>query len=230
MLKINEKISVIMPAYNEARNIGRVLKVVKECDFIDEVILIDDGSSDKTVEVAQGFRDKRLRIIQHATNQGKGAAMATGIQKAKNDLLLFLDSDLVGLKPEHMLKILSPIVFTGEADLSLGVFGLKKIFRTTPSKVANRIFPSISGQRAIYKKCLPPIERIRKSRYGVDLLITRSVPKTRRVIIALEGLSQIIKENKTTDPVEVIANRIKMYQEVAKTLKEILEDERESRH
>lgn len=229
MIKIEEKISVVMPAYNEAKNIGRVLNVLKETKFIDEIIVVDDGSNDQTAKIVETIKDKRLRLVLHKENLGKGAAMATGIRKAKNKLLLFLDSDLVGLKQEHMLKILSPIAFTGEADLSLGVFSLKKLHKSPSTKVANRIFPGISGQRAIYKKFLPPIEKIQKSRYGVDLLITRSVSKKRRAIVVLEGLSQVIKENKSPDPVEVIASRIKMYQEVSKTLREILKENKHSR-
>lgn len=229
MIKINENISVIIPAYNEAKNIGRVLNVVRECEFVDEIIVVDDGSTDKTASIVSGTSDKRLRLVTHKRNKGKGAAMASGIEHAKYDLLLFLDSDLVGLKREHILEILSPVVFSRESDLSLGVFSLKKWHKATSTKLANRIFPGISGQRAIYKKCLPPMEKMKKSRFGVDLLITRSVPKKRRAIVALEGLSQVIKENKNPDPVEVIANRIKMYQEVSKTLKEILADEKRGR-
>ncbi len=225
MIKIEEKVSAIVPAYNESRNIGRVLKVLGDCDFVDEIIVVDDGSTDKTPEIILSFHDKRIRLIRHKENQGKGSAMGSGIRAAQNNLLLFLDSDLVGLKKEHILKILSPVIFSREADLSLGVFSLKKWHKYTSTKIANRVWPGISGQRAIYKKFLPPMDKIKKSRFGVDLLITRSVPKTRRAIVVLEGLSQVIKENKTPDPVDVIRNRIKMYQEVSKTLKEILAEE-----
>jgi len=226
VIKIEERISAIIPAYNESRNIERVLKVLSDCNFIDEIIVVDDGSTDRTSEVVSNFKDSRIRLINHESNQGKGAAMGSGISAAKNNLLLFLDSDLVGLKKVHILKILSPIVFSREADLSLGVFSLKKWTKHTGTKFFNRIWPGISGQRAIYKKFLPSMDKIKKSRFGVDLLITRNVPKTRRAIVVLEGLSQVIKENKTPDPVDVIRNRIKMYQEVSKTLKEIISDEK----
>jgi len=226
MIKIEQPISAIIPAYNEEKNIGRVLKLLQDCKFIDEIIIIDDGSTDKTLDVIKAYTDKRFKVITHPQNQGKGAAMATGISVAKNNLLLFLDSDLVGLKQEHILKILSPIVFSHEADLSLGVFGLKKWHKYTSTKIANRVWPGISGQRAIYKKFLPPMQKIKDSRYGVDLLITRHVPKNRRAIVVLEGLMQVIKENKSPDPVDIIRNRIKMYQEVSKTLKEVLAEEK----
>lgn len=229
MIKIEEKISAVIPAYNESRNIERVLKVLKDCAFIDEIIVIDDGSTDKTSEVVSNFEDDRIRLIRHEKNEGKGSAMGSGISAAKSDLLLFLDSDLVGLKKEHILKILSPVVFSREADLSLGVFSLKELHKYTSTKIANRAWPGISGQRAIYKKFLPAMAKIKKSRYGVDLLITRNVPKKRRVVVALEGLSQVIKQGKTADPVEALVNRIKMYQEVSKTLKEIISDEKKIR-
>ena len=214
-MKINQPISVIIKAYNEEKNIGRVLKVVSKIDWIDEIIVVDDGSTDKTAQISNKFANKKLKVVSHSKNRGMGAGMATGIKTAKFDLLLFLDADLIGLTEQHILKILSPIIFTREADLSLGVFGLKKISKDTSTKIANRFLPLIAGQRAIWKKSLPPISEIDKSRYGADLLIAKHVGKKRRAVVKLDGLSQVtIEQNANGNIISAFRARMKMYKEV----------------
>ncbi len=218
-MKFEQKISCIIPAYNESSNIGRVLKVIQNINWIDEIIIVDDCSEDETLAEVQKHGLKNLRTFRHKQNLGKGAAMATGIKAAKHDLFLFLDSDLLNLKEEHILKILSPIVFTKEADLSLGVFALKKLKENTSTKFANRMFPAITGQRAVWRDKLPPLDKIAKSRYGVDLLITKHIPRGRRAVVKLDNLAQVKKEEKTDVLFEAVKSRIKMYQEVLKIAK-----------
>jgi glycosyltransferase involved in cell wall biosynthesis len=217
-MKIDQPISCIIPAFNEAGYIDKVLDVVDKIDWIDEIIVVDDASSDRTPDVVKAH--KKIKLVVHQQNKGKGAALATGAKTAKHDLLLFLDSDLVGLKAEHILKILAPIIFTKEADLVLGIFALKHMREHTSTKIANWSVPAITGQRAIWRKSLPPMERIEKSRYGVDLLITRHIPRPRRAVIELDGLAQVKKEQKSNDFVEIVKSRFRMYKEVLKILKE----------
>ena len=220
MIKISEKVSVIIPAYNEAKNIGRVLDVLKNIDWLDEIIVVDDASGDKTSEAANKYQ---VKVIKHTKNQGKGGAMATGIKAAKYDLLLFLDADLIGLKEEHLLQILAPVVFLKKADLSLGVFSLDEFSGTN---FANRAFPSITGQRAIRRKSLPDVDKIASKKYGVDLYITRYIAKSRRAVVKLKGLTQVIKEKKNDDIVAGLKSRFKMYKEI---LKLISDDSKEKR-
>lgn len=220
-MKINQPISVIVKAYNEGKNIHRVLKPLLSMDFIDEIIVVNDGSIDNTAEVVKTFKSPRLRLVSHEKNQGMGAAMATGVESAEYDLLLFLDADLIGLKEEHILAILSPIMFTRKADLVLGVFALKKMSKDPGTKLANRVLPLIAGQRAIWRNALPPIDEIRKSHYGADLLIARNVPKKNRAVVKLDELSQVTKEKKAgRDFSTAIKARIKMYTQVIKVLLE----------
>jgi len=218
-MKIDQPVSVIVKAYNEEATIGDVLKVLSGIRWIDEIIVVDDGSADKTTDVVRKFKDQRIKLVSHEKNRGMGGAMATGIKTAEHDLLLFLDSDLVGLKECHLLEILSPIVFTRSADLVLGVFGLKKLSEHTSTKIANRFLPLITGQRAIWRKSLPPVSKIAQSRYGADLLIARHVPRPRRAVVKLNGLSQVTKEQKAGgDFMSAFGARLKMYREVTKVL------------
>lgn len=220
-MQITQSVSIIIKAYNEQANISRVLRALSPITWIDEIIVVDDGSTDKTADKVRVFKNKRFKLIQNKKNLGMGGAMATGIKAAKSDLLLFLDADLVGLKEEHLLEILAPILFTRKADLVLGVFALKKLSKDPSTKIANRFLPMIAGQRAIWRKNLPPIRKIAKSRYGADLLIARHVNKKRRVVVKLNELSQVTKEKKAgKDLSAAFKARIKMYREIIKVFAE----------
>jgi glycosyltransferase involved in cell wall biosynthesis len=219
-MKIDEQISLIIPAYNEAKHIGRVLDQVLTCSFIDEVIVVNDGSTDGTKELVSRYSG--VKLVNQRNNLGKGAAIVAGIKAAKFDVLLFLDADLVSLKTKHLLELLAPIVYFKRAKMTLGVFGLKEINSTN---LASRMFPSITGQRAMRRDALPSLEKILTSRYGVDLLLTKSVAKKDQEIVKLDGLSQVVKEKKVNKPIKAVKQRIKMYSEIAATSRSIKRNE-----
>ena len=81
-MKLNQPISCIIPAYNEAAYIERVLDVIIKLNWIEEVIVVDDASSDRTGEILKKYAGK-IKIITHKQNFGKGAAMVSGIKASK---------------------------------------------------------------------------------------------------------------------------------------------------
>src|SRR5215212_3810304 len=88
------RIAVIMPAYNRAGLIGRAIDSVLAQDFDDfELIVVDDGSADDTVEVVRRYDDPRVRLVELGRNQGSNAARNAGIRSASAPLIAFLDSD-----------------------------------------------------------------------------------------------------------------------------------------
>ena len=95
-----QSLSVILPAYNEAENIeamvGRVLEVLDVEDRSGEVVVVDDGSQDETWRILQRLatQDSRVRPVQHASNQGYGAALCSGFRAAQGELVFFTDADL----------------------------------------------------------------------------------------------------------------------------------------
>ncbi|MCG9969061.1 glycosyltransferase family 2 protein [Pelotomaculum terephthalicicum JT] len=96
------KYSLIIPAYNEEEGLPIVLNdVFKLIDESFEVIVVDDGSSDRTREVAQRFP---CRVISHERNSGKGAAMKTGIKEARGENIIFIDADNT-YPPEGILAL-----------------------------------------------------------------------------------------------------------------------------
>jgi len=222
MIKIEQPISVIICAYNEAKNIGKVLETLDKLPWLDEIIVVDDCSADSTSQQAE--KHDRVRVIRHKSNQGKGGALATGIENAKNELLMFLDADLLGLTEQHMKKLISPVLFTEEAEMTLGVFGKGEI---TATNLANRMIPSISGQRVVWRSKLPAPELIRDKKYGVDIFITHHIDEDRIVVVELDGLSQVTKENKSDNFFDAFKNRFRMYKDIYKTMKEDRESESE---
>jgi len=107
------KLSVVIPAYNEAKIIGEVIHKIRQLDSIDEVIVVDDGSTDNTAQVA---KDAGARIIKHPYNLGNGAAVKNGIRVVQTENLVLMDSDLQH-QPEDIPKLLE---FLGEYDMVVG--------------------------------------------------------------------------------------------------------------
>ena len=113
------KLSVVIPVYNEVENIEEILKRVKATKLSSEIIVIDDGSQDGTREVLKKLDGKTgIRVILHEKNQGKGAAVRTGLQAASGDIILIQDADLE-YSPHDFPLLLEPIN-NGTADVVYG--------------------------------------------------------------------------------------------------------------
>ena len=114
------RVTVIVPAYNEARTIEQVLRRLTELDFDAEILVVDDGSIDETVEIVTGLESEipGLRLVVHERNQGKGAAVRTGINASSGDFVMIQDADLE-YDPSDIPKLLAPL-FDGVADVVYG--------------------------------------------------------------------------------------------------------------
>jgi glycosyltransferase involved in cell wall biosynthesis len=120
------KLSVIIPAYNEARTIHLILNKLKEVELVNnitkEIIIVNDCSTDKTEEVLLDYisnnKDLAITYYKHEVNQGKGAALHTGISKATGEYLIIQDADLE-YDPQEYNDMLKPVVL-GFADVVFG--------------------------------------------------------------------------------------------------------------
>jgi len=119
------KISVIIPAYNEEGTIADVIKTVKKVPEINNIIVVSDGSTDNTVDIA---RRLGVEVYQLKENIGKGGAIKKGFEKTDSDILLFLDADLIGLTCEHIYTLINPLT-EDKADMSLGIFTQGRLCR-----------------------------------------------------------------------------------------------------
>jgi glycosyltransferase involved in cell wall biosynthesis len=113
-------LSVLMPALNEERTIAQVLDVVLASPVDLEVILVDDGSTDRTWELmkARADADPRVHAFRHRVNGGKGAAIRTALQTARGELVLIQDADLE-YDPADYPRLLEPIQ-SGRAEVVYG--------------------------------------------------------------------------------------------------------------
>jgi glycosyltransferase involved in cell wall biosynthesis len=113
------KLSVVIPVYNEIDNIQEILKRVRATRLASEIVVVDDGSHDGTRDLLSDLDGKGLvRVIMHPKNRGKGAAVRTGIQAAKGDVILIQDSDLE-YNPHDYPALLQPLK-DGIADVVYG--------------------------------------------------------------------------------------------------------------
>lgn len=112
------KLSVIVPAQNESATIGVLLERVLAVDVPKEVIVVDDGSSDSTPAIVEGFADRGVKLIRHDRNRGKGAAIRTGVDAVTGDVVIIQDADLE-YDPNDYPVVIEPIL-RGEAHVVYG--------------------------------------------------------------------------------------------------------------
>lgn len=111
-------LSVVVPCYNEQATVKELLRRVLASDWVAEVILVDDGSTDGTLETAKSIVDPRLRILQQPFNMGKGAALRRGFAEASSDFVVVQDADLE-YDPSDYGRLLENLI-SGEADVVFG--------------------------------------------------------------------------------------------------------------
>lgn|GEM_PF-78736 len=198
--------SAVIPAYNEAATVGKVIETLKQVASITEIIVVSDGSEDATASVA---RRHGARVIELATNGGKGAAMTVGARAAREDILLFLDADLEGLTAAHVEALVAPLL-EGSADMTVGIFSRGRSL----TDLAQVVAPHLSGQRAIRKELFLAVGA-EKSRFEVEVLLTSEARARgwRVKKIPLINMTHIMKEEKRGLYRGVIA-RMGMYKDI----------------
>ncbi|HEY1827739.1 MAG TPA: glycosyltransferase family 2 protein [Acidimicrobiales bacterium] len=154
-------LTVIMPVYNERTTVAEIIRRMRAVDLpvLLQVVVVDDGSSDGTDKVLRAVEDSTIRVISHQVNQGKGAAIRTGLAASKGDLVLIQDADLE-YDPDDWPRLLDPVLkgkarvvygsrFTGERKnmLPLHWFGNRFL-----SLVTNILYSStLSDMETCYK-------------------------------------------------------------------------------
>lgn len=205
-------ISVVVPAYNEAGRIGAVLQPVLDSSLVDEVIVVDDGSEDATADEASRFP---VRVVRLAENRGKAAALDAGVSEAKNDVFLFLDADLVGLRTEHVDRLIRAYV-DQKLDMAVGVFadGRKN------TDFAQKINPYASGQRILPRRLWERAkENVHEMNFGIEIALSKLAAKEgwRKEYVKLAGVTHVLKEEKRGFSKGVV-DRLRMYGDMVKWL------------
>lgn len=207
------KVACVIPAYNEEKTISDVLRVVKEVDLIDEIIVVSDGSTDDTAEISKSFG---VKLLDFKENRGKGAAVKSGVESTDADVIVFLDADLIGLNKEHIIDLISPVI-NESVDMTIGIFGSGRFATDLAQKVA----PNLSGQRAVKRMVLSNTEGIDMTRYGVEIALTKIVERENYNVktVLLKDMTHIMKEEKLGFA-KGFASRMKMYWDIIKCMVE----------
>ena len=224
---MNPYISIIIPAYNEEIRIKDTLESIKGINEINEIIVVDDGSTDKTTKIASEVNSEKIIVLKLDKNRGKGYALNYGLKIAmKNaDIIGFLDADL-GSSAKEVKKIIDPMI-SGDADVVIAKFppakkkgGLGFVKGLAKNSVLEmtgvELDATLSGQRLFKKEVLEKFDEIPFG-YGVEVGMTIDILKhgfkIREVLVNMT-------HNETGRDLKGFIHRGKQYYHIKKVLKQ----------
>lgn len=210
---LRESATVVIPCLNEEATIGKVVDECKSSMLVNEVIVVDDGSTDGTAAVAKRHGAK---VVRHRKNRGKGAAIVTGAKAASNSTLVFVDGDIMNFSSSVVEKLALPVI-KGEARMcKSSYFPLEgRITDFTAKPLLRHMFSDVdlgqplSGQFAIRRELLLGLDITND--WGVDIAIVLLAIKAGEKIVEV-NIGQL--EHKHRDH----ASKIRTADEVSRTI------------
>lgn len=212
-------VSVVIPAYNEAKRVGAVVEAALSAGF-DEVTVVDDGSSDGTGDVAEKLGAKVLRL---SPNRRKGGALKAGIEASKGDVILMLDADMVGFDKKSLHLLADPVV-NGAYHQVVGV--TKEASRATAGKNGDadswRGTVILSGQRAVRREFLERLPAEAWNGYGIEVWLNDVVQRFggKTAVFRFDDVQAVMKWEK--DPAGGAAKMADMLAEVFYAMQRVI--------
>lgn len=208
------RVSAVIAAYNEEGTLADVLRALTASPLIDEVIVVSDGSTDRTVEIARSFDG--VRTIALHRNQGKGYAMRVGVDNASHDVLFFCDGDMYNVSDAHIEALVLPVL-RDECDMNIGVRNRGPLLNFFHLQM--QCGPVLSGIRVMRRDVFDAVPSQYQARYKIEAALncfcSRSGFRQRHTII--HNLNHVLKESKR-GLYEGLRARGKMSREVALVL------------
>lgn len=186
-------ISAIIAAYNEEKTLAEVLGVLTASPLINEVIVVSDGSTDRTVEIARGFEG--VATIALRENQGKGYAMRVGVDYASHDVLFFVDGDMFNLTHHHIESLVLPVA-AGRCDMNIGVRNRGPIRNFLHLQM--KVGPVLSGIRVMRREVWETVPLQYQERFKIELALNFFCSRAgfRQQQTVIRDLGHLIKEGK----------------------------------
>ncbi len=180
-------LTAILPAHNEAGRVGHVLAVLREVSLLAAILVVDDGSTDSTLAEVQAAAvlDPRILPLRNPQNLGKGQSIFEAWRWVTTPYFLMLDSDLIGLTPQHVRDLVQPVL-DGRTDMTLGIF--KGGFIAT--NFAHWATPWLSGQRCLRTDKFASVDEESSGGYGLEAALTVAARRNhwRTMKIPLRGV------------------------------------------
>ena len=185
--------SAIIAAYNEEETVGGVIEALLQSPLVDEVVVVSDGSTDRTAAIASAFAD--VKVVSLARNQGKGRAMRHGVAASTGDILFFVDGDMLGVSEEHIESLVGPVV-RGECDMNVGVRHRGPVRNFLHLRLS--IGPVLSGIRAMRAEVFHGVPVVYMERFKIELALNYFCRRLRFIQrnTVIRGLGHVIKEQK----------------------------------
>lgn len=183
-------LSVVIPVYNEQETVKQIIKRILDVKIEKEIIVVDDGSSDKTPEILKSLDYSDLKVYLKDKNEGKASAVRCGIEKSKGDYIIIQDADMEYF-PEDYKKLLRPLI-RKECDAVYGnrfPLGRKNMFfkQWAANKLLTLLtnilfFGNISDMETCYKVISAPLLKsldLKEENFDIEAEISAKLLKKR---------------------------------------------------
>ena len=184
------RVAAIVPAYNEEATLHEVLSVLKATPAIDEILVVSDGSTDGTVEIA---RSLGLRTIHLRENQGKGRAMAIGVAHTDAPVLLFVDGDILNLTLELIDCLVEPVL-ADRSDMNVGIRHRGRLIDAFHPHTG----PLLSGIRCLRREIFEAVPESHLEGFAIETGLNWACRQLgcRITTIVMYNLKHLVKEKK----------------------------------
>lgn len=196
------KITAILPIFNEEKTVANVLSILIHSKSLDKIIVVDDASTDNSLEIIKKFQSKKLKIIYLSENLGKSGAVKIAVKNLQTDILFFCDGDLRNFADQHINQLLEPLK-NGKYLMTVGIRDRGFIH----NKFVKKFGPLITGERAMPYEIFNKIkDHPLMHNYGMELILNNYCIKNNILIHKMisKGVHQTLQPYKNKNGIFIL--------------------------